>query len=73
MCRHLAAGGGTLADAVAFWHASRSSEPRPIDPQFELNRFTRAWHAEHPDGDRSGLLAAWQEYRALLADARPRA
>ncbi|MCJ1698431.1 hypothetical protein MT356_01770 [Rathayibacter festucae] len=49
------------------------SEPRPIDPRFELNRFTRAWHAEHPDGDRSGLLAAWQEYRALPADARPRA
>lgn len=73
MRRHLAAGGGSLADAVAFWHASRSSEPRPIDPQFELNRFTRAWHAEHPDGDRAGLLAAWQEYRALPADARPRA
>ncbi|TCL79557.1 MULTISPECIES: DUF6434 domain-containing protein [unclassified Rathayibacter] len=73
MREYLAAGGGTLGDAVAFWHASRSNEPRSIAPQFELNRFTRAWYAEHPDGHRTDLLAAWRQYRALPADQRARA
>ncbi|MCJ1683255.1 SAP domain-containing protein [Rathayibacter sp. VKM Ac-2928] len=41
----------------------------------ELAAFARARgvSASGPDGDRAGLLAAWQEYRALPADARPRA
>ncbi|WP_165909002.1 MULTISPECIES: hypothetical protein [unclassified Rathayibacter] len=29
--------------------------------------------ASGSDGDRAALRAAWQEYRALPADARPRA
>ncbi len=65
-------GSATLADAVAHWHQTRRQEPNPIGPQFELNRFTRRWYAEHPAGDRAHLMAAWREYRSLPVDARGR-
>lgn len=67
-----AATGFTLDDAVAHWHQTRGQEPEPIGPQFELNRFTRWWYAEHPRGDRAHLTAAWREYRSLPVDARGR-
>ena len=70
MREYLAGGGATLGDAVAHWHASRGGGPKPLEPQFELNRFTRAWHAEHPGGTRDELLAAWRVYRALPVEAR---
>jgi SAP domain-containing new25/Domain of unknown function (DUF6434) len=62
--------GRTLGEAVDHWHATRSAEPSAIAPQFELNRFTRAWHLAHPGGSRTDLLAAWNAYRALPVDAR---
>lgn len=31
----------TLGDAVVHWHRTRSEPARAIDPQFELNRFSR--------------------------------
>lgn len=63
-------GSRTLGDAVAHWHHSRSRAARPIDPQFELNRFARQWHLDHPDGSRAEMLAAWAHYRALPLDRR---
>lgn len=62
--------GRTLGEAVEHWRASRSGEPRPIAPQFELNQFTRSWSATHRGGPRSELLAAWQRHRALPAEVR---
>lgn len=40
--------GANLGDAITHWHATRSADPRPIDAQFELNRFTRQWYFDHP-------------------------
>lgn len=67
------AGERTLGDAVAHWYASRSTAGnRPIDPQFEFNRFTRRWHATNPGGGRPELLAAWDEYRRRPVEERGR-
>ncbi len=64
--------GSTLGDAVTHWHATRSAGPRPIDAQFELNRFTRQWYLEHPGGIRSDLQQAWTAYRNTPTDLRPK-
>lgn len=63
----------TLRDALEHWNRTRGQGERPIDPQFEYNRFTRAWHEQHPDGTREQLLVAWREYRRRPVDARGRA
>ncbi|MFI8860369.1 DUF6434 domain-containing protein [Streptomyces prasinus] len=57
--------GRTLADAIAHWHATRqtAAQLQEIGSQFELNRFLRDWHAEHPAGDRTEALAAWRAHR----------
>lgn len=34
----------TMQDALEHWRATRDQPVRSIDPQFEYNRFTRAWH-----------------------------
>ncbi|KAA0974262.1 hypothetical protein FQ154_15560 [Paeniglutamicibacter gangotriensis] len=60
----------TLADALAHWSATRGAEPRLIDQQFELNRFTRDWHKQNPGGSREEMLAGWKQYRSLPADLR---
>ena len=62
--------GRTLGDAVEHRHHTRSQLRREIGEQFELNRFVRAWHREHPDGARADALAAWRVHRALPVDAR---
>ncbi len=64
--------GRTLGASVAYWHATRSAGPSEIGPQFELNRFSRAWHEAHPGGSRTDLMAAWREHRALPVEARTR-
>ena len=53
----------TLEDVVQHWYDTRDQGRDEIAPQFEYNRFTRTWRAEHPDGDRKALLAAWWEHR----------
>ena len=63
----------TLGDALAHFHATRGLGPQEIGEQFELNRFTRAWHAQHPDGSRADLLRAWEAYRATPVDEREKA
>ncbi len=62
--------GRTLGEAVEHWRATRSAQRPAIGPQFELNRFGRAWHRAHPGGSRADLLAAWSSYRSLPVDAR---
>jgi hypothetical protein len=65
--------GSTLGDAVNHWHATRAKAPRPIDAQFELNRFTRQWYRDNPGGNRIELQRAWTAYRNTSTDQRPRA
>lgn len=62
----------TLGDALAHWHATRGAAPRDISAQFEYNRFTRAWFAQHPDASRDDVLAAWADYRSRPIDERGR-
>jgi hypothetical protein len=63
----------TLAGAVEHWHRTRDRGHSDIEPQFEYNRFTRAWHAANPNGTRDALLAAWRLYRSRPVDDRDRA
>ena len=65
--------GATLGDAVEHWHATRTTDRRDIDGQFELNRFTRQWYLDHPGGTRAELQTAWRAYRATPVDRRDRA
>jgi len=63
----------TMQDALDHYVATRNQGAKPIDAQFEYNRFTRAWHEANPLGSRDDLIKAWQEYRARPVDARGRA
>lgn len=63
----------TLRDALQHHLATRGTQTKPIDAQFEFNRFTRAWHEANPEGKREDLLRAWQDYRARPVDERGRA
>lgn len=64
--------GRTLGDAVALWHSTRGSREAPTE-QFEYNRFTIAYHREHPQAGRDELLAAWAEYKATPVHRRGKA
>lgn len=66
----LAAGGETLGAAIEHWHSTRGAGPREIDEQFELNRFSRQWHAAHPGQPREKMIRAWKAHRASPVDAR---
>ena len=66
----IAEGGRTLGDAVDHWYATRHRGPQEITPQFELNRFGRAWRAEHPGSTHAEMLTAWSSYRALPVEER---
>jgi hypothetical protein len=63
-------GSHTLQDALNRYTATRTTAPKPIDSQFEFNRFTRHWYATTPGGTRQEKLLAWREFRALRADQR---
>ncbi|MFF2118682.1 DUF6434 domain-containing protein [Kitasatospora sp. NPDC058184] len=58
--------GRTLADATTHWHTTRqaAAQPQDIGPQFELNRFLRAWHTSHPAAPHTEALTAWRTHRA---------
>ena len=64
--------GRTLGDAVDHWRLSRNRRDGPIGPQFELNRFTRAWWRANPGGTREQLRAAWLAYRDAPEEERGR-
>lgn len=61
----VSARGITLGDLVVRWHATRDRAPGEIAPQFELNRFSRAWQAENPNGTHAQMLADWAKHRGL--------
>ena len=63
----------TLGEAISHYQASRSQRPKPIDAQFELNRFTRAYYEQNPTASVTELRAAWRRYRSLPVDERGRA
>ncbi|MER8025628.1 DUF6434 domain-containing protein [Glutamicibacter protophormiae] len=63
----------TMQDALDHYRATRDQGAKPIDPQFEYNRFTRAWHEANPAGLREDLLGDWHKYRRLPLDQRARA
>ncbi len=46
---------------------------KPIDAQFELNRFTRTFYQQNPTASAKELRAAWLRYRSLPVDERGRA
>ncbi len=63
--------GHTLGEAVQHWSATRTVDgPPDIAPQFELNRFSRDWHRDHPGGTRRDLAAAWRAHRSLPIELR---
>lgn len=69
--RFLANGSGcTLGDAADHYLTTRDEPPGDIAPQFEYNRFVRAWRADHPDGTGEQMRHAWWAYRSLPADGR---
>ncbi len=63
----------TLGDALTVWRSDARRAPREIDGQFELNRFTRSWFADNPQGSRDQMLEAWWRYRDLPIGERHRA
>lgn len=66
-------GSQTMRDALEHYRATREQRAKPIDPQFEFNRFTRTWHEAHPTGTRDDALRAWRTYRERPVDERGRA
>ena len=66
-------GRSTLRDAVEHWYATRIDRKADIGEQFELNRFTRTWHAKNPGGSRRELQEAWAHYRSTPVDVRGKA
>jgi hypothetical protein len=65
-------GSQTMQDALDHWCSTRGQGATSIEPQFELNRFTRAWYQTHPGGSREQLMEAWREYRSHPVDERGR-
>lgn len=62
----------TLQDALNHYLDTREQGQKSIDSQFEYNRFTRDWHAEHPESSREELVEAWHDYRNRPIDERGR-
>ena len=57
--------GTTLGQAMTAWQAARANAaPAPIAPQFEYNRFTRAFRQTRPNATRAEVIAAWLDHRA---------
>lgn len=57
--------GKTLGDAVAAWkrlkEEGRRTGPKEIAPQFEYNRYVRAFLTDNPGRSRSEAVACWME------------
>lgn len=60
----------TMGDALSHWHNTREQAARPIDKQFEYNRFIQSWSYRYPDGTRAEMLVAWKSYRDTPIDKR---
>lgn len=66
----LRAGGATLGDAVDHWHRTLGAPLPTQSSSLEFNRFTREWHAAHPDGTPAECRKAWARHRERPADQR---
>ena len=56
--------GKTLQDALDHWDATRTNtQKRPIEPQFEYNRFMRAFHSQNPGTGHQAAVTAWKAHR----------
>ena len=57
--------GQTLADAIDAWkrlkEEARRTAPKEIAPQFEYNRYVRAFLADNPGRSRKEAVACWME------------
>lgn len=67
----LRAGDATLGDAVEHWYRTVGAPLPTQSESLEFNRFTRAWHASHPNGTAAECRQAWAAHRALPVDERP--
>ena len=56
--------GQTLQEAVEVYLADQKIEKKPIEGQFEYNRFTREYYEQHPGATRGEVVAAWKRLRA---------
>ena len=65
-------GDRTLGDAITLYQSGRRQKTVVIGAQFELNRFTRAFHEQHPGATAKEVRAAWIRYRSLPVDQRER-
>ena len=65
-------GDRTLGEAIVLYQSGRGQKTEVIGAQFELNRFTRAFHEQHPGATAKEVRAAWIRYRSLPADQRGR-
>lgn len=65
-------GDRTLGEAITVYQSGRGQKAEAIGAQFELNRFTRAFHEQHPGATAKEVRAAWIRYRALPVDQRGR-
>ena len=54
--------GATLGEAIAAYQA-RKGVKTAIAPQFEYNRFSRAYFATNPTATKAEVVAAWMEKR----------
>lgn len=67
------AGKKTYADAVEWWLAEHARKRDPnykpeIEPQFEYNRFIRAYFEHNPDGTRQEAIRLWKETKSKPGD-----
>jgi hypothetical protein len=63
----------TYADAVEWWLAEHERKRDPsykpeIEPQFEYNRFVRAYFEHNPDGTREEAIRLWKETKSKPGD-----
>ena len=63
-------GSTTVGELLDHRQRARTSPPTEIAPQFELNRFARRWHLEHPGETRQAALVAWRHHRDLPLEQR---
>lgn len=60
--------GKTFREAIEYWYTleekTKRGEKNAIAPQFEYNRFTRAYHEQHPEATHKEVVAAWKAYRS---------
>lgn len=62
--------GRTVREIAAEWQGAEKNAPQEIAPQFEYNRFVRAYRQANAGAAHREVVAAWHEYRALPRSER---